>query len=347
MPNVLNQRNKLKVNHPNLRLVTGCFPTSTVNVNATLAVVLTAGSTVTLTSDTAGVAGNSLYARALADGSAQAAIDMSVAGCGQLDSVIEYNTGGTGGNAWTVDTIAHGITGGGVSIIEDTTNHVLTILFEDAVSTVANVETAIGLSTNFAVRTGGTGASVLAVGTDSIRGGAFSGGTAATYVEWAATNPHLTIHFTDGVSTVTAVNAAINATATNESMTASGGTGTDTWATADAFLATALSGGVSAVSLSTSSIRPLITSKGVGFTPSRTGGSGVGSYTVTMDSKFSALICGGAVMRSASSTAHSAQLVSYTAATGALLIRMVDGSGASDLTAASGNEVHFWALFKV
>lgn len=321
---------------PFIRTVCGFFPFSTVNVNSHMHKTITAGSTVTFTSDTAGVAGDLLKIAVTANGSAKASINFTTAGCTKLDSVMEFKTGGTGGNSWKVDVVPRPADAHGVVINEDTIGKVLTIMYETAVSTVLQVETAVAGTTNFAIKTTGTAINVLAAATDTIHASALSGGTAATYVTWSATAPHLTVSFTTAVTTVTAMNAAINTTATNKCMTASGGTGIQTWVTGDAFAADFLAGGVSAVALNSSLV------VGTGFTIARSGASGTGEYTMTFNDQFNGCISKIATIQQATATSLDVQIAAYTVASKTLVFRCVNNTGIADPVTGASCGIFFY-----
>lgn len=80
-----------------------------------------------------------------------------------LDTVVRAKTAGAAGNSITVAAVGDSAPAAGVTISE--AGNAVTIHFESGVSTVANVETAIGTSsTLIEVKTAGTGATVLTAG---------------------------------------------------------------------------------------------------------------------------------------------------------------------------------------
>lgn len=109
--------------------------------------------------------------------------DLGTVGTGALDTEVETVADGTAGNSATVEAIATSGAGEGVQITV-TDQHTL-IEFEDGVSTVADVETAIGALTGtnkvLRVKTAGTGATVL-TGADVFGSTALSGGAGSLSV---------------------------------------------------------------------------------------------------------------------------------------------------------------------
>lgn len=93
---------------------------------------------------------------------------------GDLDTVIRAADRGAAGNDLTVQLIGDGALASNVVINEATDN--IVIHYESGVSTVADVETAIGLSTKLAVKTTGTGATVLTAPADNFAATALAGG---------------------------------------------------------------------------------------------------------------------------------------------------------------------------
>jgi hypothetical protein len=160
---------------------------------------------------TAGTGGNSITIETVGDAALDAAeLDFAAEGCTNLDTVIEFATGGTAGNAWKVNVFAGSGGGEGVNVNEDTTNHILTVMYETGVSTVANFETAIGTTTNFVVGTGGTGTNVLGAG-DVVHQASMAGGTPQQSI--TVGSGAVVIHFEPGASTVADVEALIAALA--------------------------------------------------------------------------------------------------------------------------------------
>jgi hypothetical protein len=148
------------------------------------------------------------------------------------------------------------------------------------------------------------------------------------------------MHFTDGVSTVTAMTTAVNTSVTNKSMTMSGGTGAHTIATADAFVAGPLAGGVDASALDTTLI------VGEGFTPTRSGVSGTGEYTITFDESYKAILCKKASIQQHGATAYDVQWGDWDNSAKTLKIRAIDGSGAVDPAPASNSGIFFYCVMQ-
>lgn len=335
-----NYRNKSKTECIGCVAIPGQVPFSTVAVAASLSVTPGGGTAVTFTADTTGTAYNAYHISAAADGSAKANIDFGSVLTG-LDTVMEFNTGGTTGNTWTVNVLPHTHGSGGVIVNEDTVNKVLTIMFEDGVSTVANVETAIGLTTNFSVLTTGTGATVLSAVNDTCYAEALSGGTADTWVNWNTGTNTLEIHFTDSTSTTLTLKTAVNATHASKWCTLSGGTNTDTWATGDAFVSTHLSGGVAASALATSSV------VGEGFTATRTGLTGDGSITITFSKAYKELHCAALGLQLDSAANYILELGAYSQSAGTIVITPRNLAGTTVEPAPGTNKaIHFCFIAK-
>ncbi|MCK5805149.1 MAG: hypothetical protein KAI66_20120, partial [Lentisphaeria bacterium] len=109
-----------------------------------------------------------------------ASLDFSAAGCGNLDTVIEAHIAGDAMNAWTVQVEGAAVPAMGVIISVDTVLKTVHIAFETAVSTVADVETAItalaGADDVIDVKTGGTGGNVLTIAADDLAATNLAGG---------------------------------------------------------------------------------------------------------------------------------------------------------------------------
>jgi hypothetical protein len=225
--------------------IAGSFGMGVTNVNASYTLAIAAGADIVVTADANGVAGNALDFQATADGLAAATFDFATV-LTLLDSVLTFGTGGTGGNAWSVSVSAGSGGGEGVNVFEDTVNKTLTIMYEDGVSTVTNVATAVATTTNFTC-VGGTGANVLASPGDDLPLTSLSGGTAQEWAEQSGTPVKMHLHFTAAATTGTQGKTAINAVV-GKSMTASGGDA-NAMAGGDAVAKQDLAGGVDAVAL--------------------------------------------------------------------------------------------------
>lgn len=106
---------------------------------------------------------------------AKASLDLGTLAGGNLDTVIESIGSGGEGNLITVAAIGDSGLGIGV-VIAKTSQNVITIHYESLVSTVGDVETAIGSFGTIAVKAGGTGATILDVATDDFAATALAGG---------------------------------------------------------------------------------------------------------------------------------------------------------------------------
>lgn len=114
----------------------------------------------------------------------KASFDFGDVGTGAFDSVLEAHTAGAAGNNIRVQLV--GDSSSGVSITQEVIGDVrfIYIHFKPTVSTVANVETAItalsGANDTIDVKTGGTGATVLAATADEWAPQALAGGVDAS-----------------------------------------------------------------------------------------------------------------------------------------------------------------------
>lgn len=117
-----------------------------------------------------------------------------------LDTIVEASTAGAAGNSITVAAVGDSAPAGGVTIQE--VGNAVTIHFEDGVSTVANVETAItASSTLIDVKTPGTGATVL-TSADNFTATNLAGGADGVNFPGAFSNPaiprNVTVTFAAG-----------------------------------------------------------------------------------------------------------------------------------------------------
>ena len=110
-------------------------------------------------------------------GSVKASLDLDTVSA-DLDTIVEATSAGTAGNDITVEVVGDSPAAGGVTI--DVVGNAVTIHFEDGVSTVGDVETAIaalaGADDIIAVKTAGTGATVLDAATDEVVATNLAGG---------------------------------------------------------------------------------------------------------------------------------------------------------------------------
>jgi hypothetical protein len=109
----------------------------------------------------------------------KAELDLGTKAAGNLDTVVEATADGSQGNDITVQATGDGAPASGVVI--NVTGNVVVIHYESTVSTVADVEAAIaalsGTSDIIAVKTAGTGATILNAGTDNFAASNLAGGT--------------------------------------------------------------------------------------------------------------------------------------------------------------------------
>jgi len=192
--------------------IMGDYASHTWNVTGTTDIKVTA--------DSPGTGGNALDFQATADGRS---ISMATAAADvRFDSVVQFNEDG-----WKLNLIPGSGAAEGVNVEEDHTNKVLTLMYETAVSTFADFETAIGTTTHCSVL------SATSHGTDTLVAAThLVNQYSATSATWAieSGSPSKThLHFTGSVTTVAAAISAINALAGGgtKKMTASAtGTGT-------------------------------------------------------------------------------------------------------------------------
>jgi hypothetical protein len=223
--------------------VYGEFGTGVYRAYASYTLPIAAGADVVVTADAVGAGGNALDFQATADGTAKASCALTDvdATMGSARAV----TGGTAGNDWSIAIVPGSGGGEGVNVSEDTTNKVVTVMYESGVSTSAHLMTAIDGTTN--MEKNGDGDATIITG-KYFPETALTGGTAATWAEQSGTPVKMHLHFTDAVTTGTAAKTAINAV-TGKSMTATGGDA-NAMAAGDAVAKQDLSGGVTAVAVS-------------------------------------------------------------------------------------------------
>lgn len=189
-------------------------------------------------------------------------------GTGNIDCYI-YTMDRTAASP-TISFFNHGVSGGGVSIYETATQ--LVVMYETAVSTVAQVKAAINASTYWRAY-GGTAANVL--DTTSTDECIVVSVTGTTLNAWLSTDSATSLVCSTNVSTATYANVAsvVNECGSGKVSVSSAASGTVTAALA----ATTLSGGVTAVALDSTLIG------GEGFSVARSGAAATGEYTVTFD----------------------------------------------------------------
>lgn len=109
-------------------------------------------------------------------GNIQAELDMATLGAGNCDTVVEAVTAGDNGNLITVQLVGDSVAG----VVINEVGNAVTIHYESGVSTVGDVETEIGLSaTLIAVKTPGTGATILTAPGDNGGPANLTGGSTA------------------------------------------------------------------------------------------------------------------------------------------------------------------------
>jgi len=124
--------------------------------------------------------GSAVTLTCAATGGAKASLTFS----GNLDCKFEVQTVGTGGNAITVATVADGVGAGTAGVV----GNVITIHYQDGVTTVTQVKSHFPLAATFGsvTATGGTGANVLAAPGDTHAATNLAGGVNATASTGAA-----------------------------------------------------------------------------------------------------------------------------------------------------------------
>jgi hypothetical protein len=191
---------------------------------------------------TRGVAGDEITVAGIGDNDALTKASLAMAGPSTLcDTVIEAAVGGADGNDATIAFVADGT---GAGTLDESGWPVVVFHYETLVTTVTNFESAIAGSTNLDVKTGGTGANVLADPGDTFAATSLAGGLdseGVTIVEDLDAKT-VVIHWADGESTVDDVETAIAADATLIAVLTTG-TGVTVLGTNDDFVATALDGG--------------------------------------------------------------------------------------------------------
>jgi hypothetical protein len=107
---------------------------------------------------------------------AKASLDLGTLGTGALDTVIQAQVAGAAGESITVQLI--GDSGAGVTL-DETGAPAIVIHYQSQISTVANVETAIGGSTLIEVKTAGTAGKILDATDDQFAATHLASGAAA------------------------------------------------------------------------------------------------------------------------------------------------------------------------
>lgn len=182
---------------------------------------------------------------------------------------------------WTAQIEAHTHTGAGVLVREDATGKTLICTFEEGVSTMADLKTAVNANCTKVRAHGGTATGALTAAADVLAATAMNVDTVkAWFVSQTAVAMEVAAIITGSSATIADVVALVNeSTLANAKLTLAitTGAGTDDITTALASTTLDTNAAVDAVALDTS----LIT--GEGFTVARTGAAGTGEYTVTLD----------------------------------------------------------------
>ena len=308
----------------------GCTQLDTVietSDDADAAVFGTGGNATTIT-----ITGTATYADALAD-------------CGvlntKLDTVIDLSGDGTlgsDGNAWIVRPVSASANGSGLgcTIRDDAVNEIVYIFFEEGVTTVGDVETALGTYGGVAdVESTGTGANILAGATD-MEDTAFSTGADAYNISVSGND--VTFNFTTGVTTVANFETAIGTLAATDEIikVKTSGTGGNVLVVADDALAkTNLSGGYTAED----------SKVGQGFTVAR---ASTGVYTISMKDLYDSLVACNATLQMSTGADKFLQFGDYSASGKTISLRVwdVSGTGVADVDYDANNRFMFSLAFQ-
>lgn len=294
---------------------------------------IASGINIVVYANSAGTAGNSLDFQATADGSAKAELDMSTVTT-NIDTVVEAAAGGVGGNDWSISVIGGAAAKAGLSH-EDTTNKVLTCIMQLGTSDVSDFEALVTASTNLAVGSAGTGATLVASG-DECYSQALAGGTAATWAEESGSPSKTTLHFTDTTSTAAACVAAINAVSSGDQVVTAAllsGTGVHAMASGDAVAKQNLAKGEATSDVNSQ-----------GFKVSKTD---TGEFTVTFDDSFPDMIDCEATLQLVTAADQFVVVGTYTAASRTIVFTIwdVSGAAAADVANNANNRINFIATF--
>lgn len=260
---------------PRVIEIVGKFPTSTVAVTAKKTWAYAVAKVCTFEYTTSATA------------AVQAAFDLAVTDTGATACHLIHATtendctfSTLSETGWTAQIDAHTHAGAGVLVRENTTAKTLICTFEEGVSTMTDLKTAVNAGCTKVRAHGGTKTGVLTAAADVLVATAMNIDTVkAWFITQSATSVDVAADIT-GTATIAMVRNLVNeSTLANKKITATittGAVGDDiTTALASTKLNTVAA--VDAVALDTS----LIT--GEGFTVARTGASGTGEYTVTFD----------------------------------------------------------------
>lgn len=203
---------------------------------------------------TAGAAGNAETVALVVDGSqaVKASLDLATKTT-HCNTVIQAKVAGAGGNTFTIAFVADGSGVGSLTLSgSDYTFH-----YQTTVTTNANFETLITASANLEVKTPGTPGTALVAVVDAFSATHLAGGADATAASAIEAGGLTTFHATDGVTTVTQLEALLP-TATNLELDVAG-TGANIITSADAFAATHLAGGAATQGATVTEVGPAVT----------------------------------------------------------------------------------------
>jgi len=262
---------KLNVN-PRIVEVGGRFSPSTVAVQANKTWEHTAGLFSTFTYTTAATAALQNAMTVRVTDSVAAAVEKTCATTNNDCILVALETG------WSYQIQPHGITGGGCTVVENTTSKVLYIMIEAGVTTMTLMKTAINATSTKVRAYGGTKTAVMTLTADAIASTAMNTNAKVWWTVQSATDFRLVVDL--ATATLAELMALVNeSTLANKKLTLSVGTGagTDVLATALATGTLNTVAAVDAVAIDAAKIR------GEGFTVARTGATGTGEYTITFD----------------------------------------------------------------
>jgi hypothetical protein len=258
---------------PRVVEIFGRFPTSTVAVTAKKSWAFDAGKSASIAYTTSATAAlQNAFSVGIAD-TAAGAYSYVFATTENDCTISSFSETG-----WTVQVGSHGAAGAGVLVYENTASKFLSIMFEDGVSTMTALKTAINATCTKVRAIGGTKTGALTAAADALVSTAMdSSAVNAWYTTQSATVVRLAAVITGSAATYAHVAACLNETTlANKKISISSGDSGDVTA---ALANTTLDGvtAVDAVALDTSLVA------GQGFSVARTGVSGTGEYTITFD----------------------------------------------------------------
>ena len=272
-------------------------------------------------------------------------VEAAITALAGAENVIDVKTPGTGATVLVNADDAFGpvsMTGGADQETISVVGTAIAVSFEDGVTTVTELETLIGALSGaddiLDVKTGGTGGNVLTATDDNLVATNLAGGEDAARISRSSTA--FTIHYTDGVTDVDAVETLIAALSGADDLfgVKTGGTGANVLVDPDdTFVATSLANGV------------------VIDTPDKTGAlevqsithTSTGLYTLIMRDSFPDMLSAVATLQLATAAKYACQVKSWVASTKTLIIEILDlGTGAvADPVVAVGDKVNFIVTF--